>query len=100
MCFFWIHASDASSTLKNNSNIYQWLQSQNLIPLLLARLCPDYPPATQTAAGDFLKAIITISANATAQDTNVIGPNELTRQLVSKECVQSLIHEMLRGGNP
>jgi len=71
-----------------------------LIPLLLARLSPDYPSATQTAAGDFLKAIITISANATAQDTNVIGPNELTRQLVSKECVQNLIREMLRGGNP
>jgi SIT4-associating protein SAP185/190 len=90
-----------SVLLKNSSNIIcQWLQSQNLIPLLLARLSPDYPSATQTAAGDFLKAIITISANATAQDTNVIGPNELTRQLVSKECVQNLICEMLRGGNP
>jgi len=71
-----------------------------LIPLLLARLSPEYPSATQTAAGDFLKAIITISANATAQDTNVIGPNELTRQLVSKDCIQKLIVEMLRGGNP
>src|SRR5262249_16804288 len=97
---FSAYASDTSGTLKNNSNICQWLQSQNLIPLLLARLSPDYPSATQTAAGDFLKAIITISANATAQDTNVIGPNELTRQLVSKECVQTLIREMLRGGNP
>jgi SIT4-associating protein SAP185/190 len=86
--------------LEKDNNISQWLQSQNLIPLLLARLSPEYPPATQTAAGDFLKAIITISANATAQDTNVIGPNELTRQLVSKECIQTLITEMLRGGNP
>lgn len=96
----WAHASDTFSSLKNNSNVCQWLQSQNLISLLLARLSSDYPPATQTAAGDFLKAIITISANATAQDTNVIGPNELTRQLVSKDCVQNLIREMLRGGNP
>src|ERR1700761_3714851 len=46
-----------------------------------------------------LKAIITISANATAQDNNVIGPNELTRQLVSEECVQMLIKDMLTGGN-
>jgi SIT4-associating protein SAP185/190 len=47
-----------------------------------------------------MKAIITISANATAQDSNVIGPNELTRQLVSEECVLTLIKDMLRGGNP
>lgn len=77
----------------------QWLQTQNLIPLLLSNLSPDREAATQTSAGDFLKAIITISANATAQDTNVIGPNELTRQLVSEECVQTLITDMLRGGN-
>ena len=98
-----VHMADASGALKKKfffSNICQWLQSQNLMPLLLARLSPDSPSAIQTAAGDFLKAIITISANATAQDTNVIGPNELTRQLVSKECIQTLIGEMLRGGNP
>lgn len=54
----------------------------------------------QTAAGDFLKAIITISANATGQDTSVIGPNELTRQLVSQGCIDQLLKEMLKGGNP
>jgi len=47
-----------------------------------------------------LKAIITISANATAQDQTVIGPNELTRQLVSEKCIAQLIENMLRGGNP
>jgi SIT4-associating protein SAP185/190 len=47
-----------------------------------------------------LKAIITISANATTQDQSVIGPNELTRQLVSEECIRTLITDMLRGGNP
>lgn len=78
----------------------QWLQSQNLIPMLLSYITPEYPAATQTSAGDFLKAIVTISANATGQDTSVIGPNELTRQLVSQKCVDRLIEEMLRGGNP
>lgn len=78
----------------------QWLQSQNLIPLLISYLSPEYSSATQTSAGDFLKAIITISANATAQDQSVIGPNELTRQLVSEECISTLISDMLRGGNP
>ena len=68
--------------------------------MLLSYITPEYPAATQTSAGDFLKAIVTISANATGQDTSVIGPNELTRQLVSQKCVDSLIEEMLRGGNP
>ncbi|MBE7179763.1 MAG: hypothetical protein INR71_00900 [Terriglobus roseus] len=80
--------------------IVDWLQQQRLVPILLSYLSPDHSSAAQTSAGDFLKAIITISANATTQDQNVIGPNELTRQLVSEPCVQLLVTEMLRGGNP
>ncbi|KAM0716454.1 hypothetical protein Q7P37_007899 [Cladosporium fusiforme] len=80
--------------------IVDWLQSQDLIPLLLDFLSPEHSSATQTSAGDFLKAIITISANATTQDQSVIGPNELTRQLVSDKCIKTLIDDMLRGGNP
>lgn len=80
--------------------IVDWLQSQDLIPLLLDFLSPEHSSATQTSAGDFLKAIITISANATTQDQSVIGPNELTRQLVSDKCIKMLIDDMLRGGNP
>jgi SIT4-associating protein SAP185/190 len=67
---------------------------------LIAFLGPDHSTSTQTSAGDFLKAIITISANATTQDQSVIGPNELTRQLVSEACLKQLIEYMLRGGNP
>jgi SIT4-associating protein SAP185/190 len=77
----------------------QWLQTQELIPVLLSYLGPENSASTQTAAGDFLKAIITISANATTQDQTVIGPNELTRQLVSDECTSLLIKIMLTGGN-
>ena len=77
-----------------------WLQSQGLIPTLLSFLSPDFPASVQTSAGDFLKAIITISANATPNDQSCIGPNSLTRQLVSTECVQQLINAMLKGGNP
>lgn len=80
--------------------IEQWLQTKDLIPILLSYLSPDHSSATQTSAGDFLKAIITISANATTQDQSVIGPNELTRQLVSEPCVKTLVEDMLRGGNP
>lgn len=84
---------------EGGQGIVDWLQSQNLIPILLSYLSPENNLATQTAAGDFLKAIITISANATTQDQTVIGPNELTRQLVSEKCIADLIKEMLRGGN-
>ncbi|KAI7180798.1 SAPS-domain-containing protein, partial [Hortaea werneckii] len=86
--------------VEGGAGIVDWLQTQDLIPLLLSYLSAEQSSATQTSAGDFLKAIITISANATTQDASVIGPNELTRQLVSESCVNRLITDMLRGGNP
>ncbi|KAL8959745.1 MAG: hypothetical protein Q9193_003438 [Seirophora villosa] len=80
--------------------IVDWLQSQDLIPSLLQFLSKEYPAATQTSAGDFIKAIITVSANASGDTQSCIGPNNLTRQLVSEECIQTLVSNMLRGGNP
>jgi SIT4-associating protein SAP185/190 len=80
--------------------IVDWLQTQDLIPTLLSCLSPDCNSATQTSAGDFLKAIITISANAAQNEQSCIGPNSLTRQLVSEPCMASLIDSMLQGGNP
>ena len=70
------------------------------MPILLSFLSSEYSWATQTSAGDFLKAIITISANASQNEQSCIGPNELTRQLVSQPCVGKLISDMLKGGNP
>ncbi|EXF83725.1 SIT4 phosphatase-associated protein, partial [Colletotrichum fioriniae PJ7] len=61
---------------------------------------PEHSWVVQTAAGDFIKAIITISANASQNEQQCIGPNELTRQLVSQPCVEQLIKYMLGGGNP
>ncbi|KAL8796274.1 MAG: hypothetical protein Q9195_001389 [Heterodermia aff. obscurata] len=66
----------------------------------VGHLSEEYSPATQTSAGDFIKAIITISANASQNEQSCIGPNNLTRQLVSEPCVDSLIKDMLKGGNP
>lgn len=70
------------------------------MPLLLAHLGIEHPTSTQTSAGDFIKAIITISANASQNEQSCIGPNSLTRQLVSEQCIESLIADMLHGGNP
>lgn len=70
------------------------------MPTLLSFLSPEYPTTVQTSSGDFIKAIITISANAIQNDQSCIGPNSLTRQLVSAPCVDSLVKPMLQGGNP
>ena len=70
------------------------------MPRLLAFLEKDNAPGTQTSAGDFIKAIVTISANASQNEQSCIGPNNLTRQLVSEPCIESLLSNMLRGGNP
>jgi SIT4-associating protein SAP185/190 len=83
-----------------DSNLSQWLHSQNLIPLLLSFLSNEHSQSTQTASGDFIKALITISANASQNEQSCIGPNDLTRQLVSQECIERLISDMLKGGNP
>ena len=95
---------DVGYELRWNSTIpangVQWLQTQDLMPMLLSYLGKDHPSFTQTAAGDFIKAIITISANASQNEQSCIGPNSLTRQLVSETCIESLISDMLRGGNP
>ncbi|KAI9765564.1 MAG: hypothetical protein M1840_007253 [Geoglossum simile] len=85
---------------EGGQGIVDWLHSQNLIPILLSYLSAEHSSATQTSAGDFLKAIITISANASQNEQSCIGPNDLTRQLVSEPCIATLTIEMLRGGNP
>ena len=77
----------------------QWLHAHGLIPGLLSYLSAEYPSATQTSAGDFLKAVITISANASQNEQSCIGPNDLTRQLVSEPCIENLIGNMLHGGS-
>ncbi|KAF4508130.1 hypothetical protein G6O67_004549 [Ophiocordyceps sinensis] len=85
---------------EGGQGIVEWLYSKNIIPMLLSCLDPNHSWVVQTAAGDFIKAIITISANASQNEQQCIGPNELTRQLVSKPCAEQLVGYMLGGGNP
>ncbi|KAI5959952.1 SAP190 [Candida pseudojiufengensis] len=93
----------------NSTGIIDFLQNQNLISKLISALdvpddYNDEKPINhelqlieQSSAADFLKALITISANSTA-DNSTIGPNELTRELVSKEQMTRLCDTMLKGG--
>ncbi|OAA71091.1 SIT4 phosphatase-associated protein [Akanthomyces lecanii RCEF 1005] len=90
----------AMDRTEGGHGIVEWLYSKDIISTLLSFISPEHSWVVQTAAGDFIKAIITISANASQNEQQCIGPNELTRQLVSKECVQQLVSYMLHGGNP
>ncbi|KAK9248377.1 SIT4 phosphatase-associated protein-domain-containing protein [Lipomyces tetrasporus] len=81
----------------NPTGIIDYLQSQKLIANLISFLSADIASNTQSAAGDFLKALITISANA-SNDFTSIGPNELTRELVSPEIITQLANQMVNSG--
>ncbi|KHC67898.1 SIT4-associating protein/190 [Candida albicans P78042] len=89
----------------NSTGIIDFLQNQDLITHLVDALDisggkeEDYEMllVRQSSTADFLKALITISANSTT-DNSTIGPNELTRELVSHEQMKRLCNIMLKGG--
>lgn len=92
----------------NSTGIIDYLQNQSLISHLISALDiseeanveeadNDSLLVKQSSAADFLKALITISANSTT-DNSTIGPNELTRELVSYEQMCHLCDIMLKGG--
>ena len=89
----------------NSTGIIDFLQKQNLITHLIDALDIDdindndaeLALVRQLSAADFLKALITISANSTT-DSSTIGPNELTRELVSYDQMEKLCTIMLKGG--
>ncbi|KAK9451444.1 SIT4 phosphatase-associated protein-domain-containing protein [Limtongia smithiae] len=83
--------------MDNPTGIIEYFQSLKLIPSLIGFLSSETPSNTQSAAGDFLKALITISANA-SNDFTSIGPNELTRELVSPEIMIQLADQMVASG--
>ncbi|RKF78595.1 SIT4-associating protein [Golovinomyces cichoracearum] len=85
--------------VEGGQGIVDWLHKQDLMPTLISFIAPGYSLTTQTSAGDFLKAVITISANTSQVQQPSVGPNELTRQLVSQPCVEKFISYMLNGGN-
>lgn len=78
------------------TGIIQFLSGQDLIPKLLRFLNNEsFGPDIQAYVGDFLKAIIAISANAPLDDVSV-GPNDLTRKLASPDSIDTLTSIMIR----
>lgn len=91
----------------NSTGIIDFLQNQDFVTHLINSLditgddnaseSYDILLVKQSSAADFLKALITISANSTT-DNSTIGPNELTRELVSYDQMDRLCKIMLKGG--
>lgn len=88
----------SSDNPESPNGIIEFLQHQRLIPQFIDKLSPKYTFSVQSASGDFIKALVGISANSHSDNTN-IGPNELTRELVSEPCINDLVNIMLQGGS-
>ncbi|KAF5092557.1 hypothetical protein D0Z00_004524 [Geotrichum galactomycetum] len=88
----------SSDNPETPNGIIEFLQYQKLIPLFIDKLSPQHSFSVQSASGDFIKALVGVSANSNSDNTN-IGPNELTRELVSEPCVNELVRLMLQGGS-
>lgn len=88
----------ATDKVDNPTGIIDLLKEQDLISKLLNLLMPDVDTSVQSSCGDFLKALISISAN-TSIDEHTIGPNLLTKELVSEPCVDKMIEIILLRGN-
>lgn len=84
------------STDKQESptGIIELVYEQGLISKLLNYLDNGYHADIQACAGDFIKALIAISANAPLDDMS-IGPNSLTRQLCSEQCIDLLLNAIV-----
>lgn len=93
------------------TGIVEVLSQQELIPKLIEILKPHpsqfaTKPLTipnhelffkQTAASDFIKAVVTISSNTALAVVleNNIGPNQLTRELVSPDIIKTMINDIM-----
>ncbi|KAL3232495.1 Serine/threonine-protein phosphatase PP1-1 [Nakaseomyces bracarensis] len=81
------------------TGIIRILKNQGIISKLLNFLSPEHDKSTQSSAGDFIKALVTISGNCNNEIASSIGPNELIRQLVSPPMMEKLITIMLKAGS-
>ena len=80
---------------ENPTGIIDLLNDQRLIQKCLNFFDNEkYSSDIQNCVGDFLKAIITISANAQIDEFS-IGPNSLTRELASLESVRRIVDTMV-----
>ncbi|CCD23650.1 Sap155p NDAI_0B06190 [Naumovozyma dairenensis CBS 421] len=85
----------AVDRIDSPTGIIQLVSNQGLIMKCLQYLNNEkYSSDTQACVGDFLKALIGISANAPIDDIS-IGPNSLTRELAAPCSIDKLINVII-----
>lgn len=85
---------------KSPTYVILLLKQQRLIEKLLDCLDSSKVSTIQNTATDFIKALITLSANSNSEIASAIGPNELTRRLVSPGMISKIGLLMSQGGLP
>ncbi|CDO91712.1 unnamed protein product [Kluyveromyces dobzhanskii CBS 2104] len=82
------------------TGIIELVSEQKLIDNLFAFLVNEkYSADIQACAGDFIKSIIAVSANAPLDEMS-IGPNALTREIASEKCIEYLINCIVNERGP
>lgn len=90
----------ATDKVEAPTGVIELVDDQRLVRKCLEFLNSDkHESDIQACAGDFLKALIAISANAPLDDMS-IGPNSLTRQLASLECIEKLVDIIIKKRGP
>ncbi|CCK70036.1 Sap155p KNAG_0D02870 [Huiozyma naganishii CBS 8797] len=84
-----------SDKIEQPTGILEHVAAQSFIPKCLQFFNNErFDSAVQNSVADLLKTLITISANAPIDEIS-IGPNILTRQLVSPQCIDQLVDIIL-----
>ncbi|CAG8596141.1 1259_t:CDS:10, partial [Dentiscutata heterogama] len=76
------------------AGVIDWLNSEGLIEALISRLDPHLDPDVHSTTAQVLIDIITISQSSNPEQGGV-GPNALSRELISEKTVSRLVNYML-----
>ncbi|CAG8442666.1 6534_t:CDS:10 [Ambispora leptoticha] len=76
------------------AGVVDWLNSEGLIQSLISKLDPNLDPDIHSTAAQVLNDIISISQSSNPEQGGV-GPNALSRELISEKIVSRLVDYML-----
>ncbi|KAF0417991.1 SAPS-domain-containing protein [Gigaspora margarita] len=76
------------------NGVIDWLNSEGLIEALISRLDPHLDPDIHSTTAQILIDIITISQSSNPEQGGV-GPNALSKELISEKTVTRLVNYML-----
>ncbi|KAG9290880.1 hypothetical protein G9A89_011030 [Geosiphon pyriformis] len=81
------------------TGVIEWLNSEGLIQALISKLNPNLDSEIHSTAAQVITDIIAISQSSTPEQGGV-GPNALSRELISEKTVSQLVDYMLDTESP